>query len=185
MNDVQHEVDSLEAEAGASDASASAPESSAAEAASPHLVNVAEAIRYRKRAQAAEKELAELRTQLQESQQQSQNVRDRLTQVERRAAIDAQLAEAGAADLQAARLLVNAALGEDDGMEIAAAIQAVRRQRPQLFRAAAAVATSMGPAVHAVDHGSRDIHRAANIARRSGHNADVMHYMNLRRSAPR
>ncbi|MCC6908261.1 MAG: hypothetical protein IT430_10005 [Phycisphaerales bacterium] len=185
MNDVRQQLDPVEIEASEAHPAGEA-EANDAETPSPRLVNVAEAIRYRKRAQAAEKELEQLRTQLNESQQEAQAVQDRLAEVERRAAIDAQLAEAGAADLQAAHLLVEAALSEDAGLEVAAAVQAVRRQRPQLFRAAGAAAGSaMGPAVHAADHGSRDIQRAANIARRSGHNADVMHYMNLRRSAPR
>ncbi len=185
MNESERELESME-EPAAATTHETTEEPAAAPEASPHLVNVAEAIRYRKRAQAAEKELAELRTQLEETQEQSRAVQDRLAEVERRAAIDAQLVEAGVADLQAARLLVEAAMSETEGVEIDEVVEAVRRERPQLFRSTTSHATAaMGPAVHAADHGSRDIQRAANAARRSGHNADVMHYMNLRRSAPR
>lgn len=151
------------------------------------LVSVSEAIRYRKRAQAAERELAETKTRLDEATRQTQAAQQRLAQVERRAAIDRGLIESGATDLEAARLLVEAAL-TDSETDVAGAIDVVRRQRPQMFRATHAApphTAAMGPAVHPAPEGGRDIDRAARAARRSGHNADVMHYMNLRRSAPR
>ena len=193
MNEVEHTTEAPElaqAQAAHEAGDASQVERSAEaapELAGPRLVNVAEAIHYRKRAQAAEQELTELRTRLDEAQRQSQAMQQRLEQAERRAAIDAQLIEAGAADMQAARLLVEANLIKADDTDVNAAIESVRRERPQLFRSAvrSAATAAMGLAVHAADQGRRDIRRAAAIARASGHNADVMHYMNLRRSAPR
>lgn len=151
------------------------------------LVSVNEAIRYRKRAQAAERDLAETRARLEEATREAQAVQQRLAQSERRAAIDAGLVESGATDLEAARLLVEASLNEGEA-DVAAAIENVRRQRPQMFRtnhSAPRHTAAMGPAVRSAPQGERDIDRAARAARRSGHNADVMHYMNLRRSAPR
>lgn len=194
MNQVEHEVEALESEPQAPAAHEGRDASEverAAEAApelvGPRLVNVAEAIRYRKRAQAAEQELTELRGRLDEAQCESQAMQQRLADAERRVAIDAQLLDAGAADVQAARLLVEANLGEMQDADVGAAVESVRRARPHLFRSAArpAATAAMGAAVHAADQGSRDIRRAASVARASGHNADVMHYMNLRRSAPR
>jgi len=190
MNDVQCEVDIAETEQpttaaqemGEVNAVECAAEA-APQLAGPRLVNAAEAIRYRKRAQAAEQEVAELRTRLDEAQQQSQAMQQRLADAERRAEVDAQLVEAGAADMQAARLLVEASLGDAEHADVSAAVESVRRERPQLFRSVArsAAMAAMGASVHAADQGSRDIRRAAAIARASGHNADVMQYMNLRR----
>ncbi|MCL4197774.1 MAG: hypothetical protein KJZ69_09815 [Phycisphaerales bacterium] len=151
------------------------------------LVSVSEAIRYRKRAQAAERELAETRARLEEATREAQAAQQRLAQVERRAAIEAGLVESGATDLEAARLLVESALNEGEA-DVAAAIENVRRRRPQMFRtnhSAPRHTAAMGPAVQPAVQGERDLDRAAIAARRSGHNADVMHYMNLRRSAPR
>ncbi len=193
MNEVEHAnepLESAQAQAALEVGDASEvehPAEAAPELVGPRLVNVAEAIRYRKRAQAAEQELTELRTRLDEAQRQSQAMQQRLGEVERRAAIEAQLVEAGATDMQATRLLVEARLGETQETDVNAAVESVRRERPQMFRSAMrrTAAEAMGPAVHAADQGSRDIRRAAAIARASGHNADVMHYMNLRRRAPR
>lgn len=151
------------------------------------LVSVSEAIRYRKRAQAAERDLAQTRARLEEATRQAQAAQQRLAQVERRAAIDAGLVESGATDLEAARLLVESALNEGEA-DVAAAIENVRRRRPQMFRtnhSAPRHTAAMGPAVRTTPETGRDLDRAAIAARRSGHNADVMHYMNLRRSAPR
>lgn len=151
------------------------------------LVSVSEAIRYRKRAQAAERDLAETRARLEEATREAQAAQQRLALAERRAAIDAGLVGLGATDLEAARLLVEASLNEGEA-DVAAAIESVRRRRPQMFRAnhsAPRHTAAMGPAVRSAPQGERDIDRAARAARRSGHNADVMHYMNLRRSAPR
>ena len=193
MNEVEHEIETPESEPqaqAAHEADGAIEVEHAAEATpelvGPRLVNVAEAIRYRKRAQAAEQELAELRGRLDEAQKQSDEMQHRLADAERRVAIDAELLEAGVADMQAARLLVEASLSETEEADVSAAVHSVRHERPQLFRSAArsAATAAMGAAVHAADQGSRDIRRAAAIARASGHNADVMHYMNLRRSAP-
>lgn len=151
------------------------------------LVSVSEAIRYRKRAQAAERDLAETRARLEGATCEAQAAQQRLALAERRAAIDAGLVGLGATDLEAARLLVEASLNEGEA-DVAAAIESVRRRRPQMFRtnhSAPRHTAAMGPAVRSTPQGERDIDRAAIAAKRSGHNADVMHYMNLRRSAPR
>jgi hypothetical protein len=187
MNETEREIETMESDQTAPETIDAIEEVGAAQEASPRLVNVAEAIRYRKRAQAAEKELEQVRQSLAQSQQQSEEIQARLEQVERRAAIDARLMEVGAADLQAARLLVESALGGEQSSDVEAAIEEVQRERPHLFRFGShrALAGAMGPTVPAADHGSRNIQRAAAVARRSGHNADVMHYMTLRRSASR
>lgn len=166
---------------------ASSKESQAAPEQAARLVSVSEAIRYRKRAQAAERELAETKERLDEVTRQAQTAQQRLAQSDRRAAIDRGLIESGAADLEAARLLVEAALNEGEA-DVAGAIEGVRRQQPQMFRTISQGlnrTAAMGPAVRHAPESGRDLDRAARAARRSGHNADVMHYMNLRRSAPR
>ncbi len=180
------QVDAADAAPAESEASSEGASETAQEPV-PRLVNVNEAIRYRKRAQAAERDLAETRARLEEAKREAQAVLQRLAQSERRAAIDAGLVESGATDLEAARLLVEASLNEGEA-DVAAAIENVRRQRPQMFRtnhSAPRHTAAMGPAVRTAPETGRDIEHAARAAKRSGHNADVMHYMNLRRSAPR
>jgi len=196
MNEANHDIEVEQVEAtdvtpaeseAPAEPGAPAETSEAIEGPPVRMANVAEAIRYRKRAQAAERELAETRARLDEATREAEAAQQRLAQVERGAAIDRGLADAGVADLEAARLLVDAALSDSEA-DVAAAIEAVQRDRPQLFRVVRSgpgPTAAMGPAVRTSPQGSREIERAASAARHTGHNADVMHYMNLRRSASR
>jgi len=142
------------------------------------LVPVTEAIRYRKRAQTAEQQLdatrsklAELRTQLDESQ-------ELIASLERRQKIDALLAESDTIDLDAARLLTERIVLEMSDPDVRTAVEDLRRHKPYLFRQrhARSSAAALGESVQAVD-------QVAAEARTTGDRRDLLRYLRLRRGS--
>ncbi len=161
----------------------------------PKLVPVSEAIRYRKRAQAAEETVGELQAELATVESNLRETASRMATVERAQEIDQQLVEAEVVDFDSARLLVDEALTEAgdavEAGEVSAAVAEVRKRKPHLFRAAVADARApvvtgdgvMGGAVRVRDrHGARPALTAATEALRSGRRQDVLRYMRLRRA---
>jgi hypothetical protein len=120
---------------------------------------------------------AQLREQLAAAQAQ-------LAATRRRNALETTLREAGAVDVEAAAILIEAlrdasASGEPDH---AAAVRDLKTRRPNLFRAppAPSAGSAMSPALTTTPHTA--IHRAAEEARQGDPNA-VLRYMRLRREA--
>ena len=100
---------------------------------SERQVPVGEAIRYRKRAQAAEQELGDLKGQFQDVKVELEQARQTVSQLERRQAIDEVLTDAETVDLEVARLLTEAAVSMMDEPDIRMAIEDLRRHKPYLF----------------------------------------------------
>ena len=144
------------------------------------LVPVSEAIRYRKRAQAAEQELGVVGERLQLMEQEPGEARQTVSDLERRQRIDALLAEAEAVDLDAARLLTEAAVQQMDEPDVQMAVEDLRRHKPYLFRQRARrghgvmAARSEGGALDEVED-------AAQQAVSTGHRRDLLRYLRLRR----
>ena len=144
------------------------------------LVPVTEAIRYRKRAQAAEQQLEGLQAQLTEAQQRAEQAEQTITSLERRQRIDALLAEADAIDLDAARLLTEAAVQQMDEPDVTEAVQDLRRHKPYLFHPDSSDA--QGLALAPVIEGADDpLAQAAEQAQHSGDRRDLLRYLRLRR----
>lgn len=141
------------------------------------LVPVAEAIRYRKRAQQAEQQLEALRGQLDELDTNLKASEETITALERRQRIDALLAEADAVDLDAARLLTEAAVTQMDDADVATAVEDLRRHKPYLFRQTRRSAAAMGPS----DPEDPAVDDAAQCAATTGHRRDLLRYLRLRR----
>ena len=151
-------------------------------AANERLVPVSEAKRYRKRAQAAEATLEEVKSQLEANEAQIQKSAALIESLERRIAIDELLVESDAVDLDAARLLVEHALVEGDADDAESAIAELKRSKPMLFRPRRSEAVTQaardvnGHALH------RDqLDRAGSVASVTGHRQDVLRYLRLRR----
>ncbi len=144
------------------------------------LVPVTEAIRYRKRAQAAEQQLADLRAKLGAVETDLSKTRETIAVLERRQKIDALLADSDAVDVEVARLLTEAAVEMMDQPDVAAAIADLRRSKPYLFRtrrteAGAMPARTRGP--------SQTVITAAEQAASTGSRLDLLRYLRLRRNA--
>ena len=146
----------------------------------PKLVPVTESIRYRRRAQAAEAKLGELQSQFDRIQQDLHETRSALDAVERRRAIDELLIAADTIDLEAARLLTEAAVVEMDEPDVGAAVEELHARKPYLFRQRShGAGGSMSPKPRPGDNGQ--LGDAAEHASMSGDRRDLLRYLRLRR----
>jgi len=152
----------------------------AASSQNDRLVPVNEAIRYRKRAQAAEQRLTEMQSQLDEAQQRTQQAEQTVSALERRQRIDELLSEADAVDLDAARLLTEAAVQSMDEPDVAEAVDDLRRHKPYLFRSASEDAGGLALAPRP-DSVHDPLAQAAEQAQHSGDRRDLLAYLRLRR----
>jgi len=162
------------------------PEAHAAEAtaergADGKLVPVSEARRYRKRAQAAETILGDLRTELAEKSTQLNEQAETIESLRRQRDIDELLVEASAIDLETARLLTELALHEMDKPDVAQAVEEIRQQKPFLFRHAAGGTGALSPKEAGFSPSAERLQRAAAEACVTGHRQDVLRYLRLRR----
>ncbi|MEO0474487.1 MAG: hypothetical protein AAF085_00765 [Planctomycetota bacterium] len=144
------------------------------------LVPVTEAIRYRKRAQAAEQQLEGLQAQLSEAQQRIEQAEQHVDALERRQRIDALLAEADAIDLDAARLLTEAVVQQMDEPDVIEAVEDLRRHKPYLFHpdSTSADGLALAPQIEGADS---PLAQAAEQAQHSGDRRDLLRYLRLRR----
>ncbi len=95
---------------------------------------VTEEQRWRKRALEAEALVEELRGKLASALEDLEAAREALDASERKRQIECCLAEAGAVDVAAARLLTEAAVEEMDAPDVALAIEDLKRTKGWLFR---------------------------------------------------
>ncbi len=156
------------------------------------LVPVSEAIKYRKRAQAAEQQVEQLTRQLEEQQQQQQELKASLGETRAEMELTQQLTKAGAIDVEAALLLAQKKLKtlEGNDNDTSRLVETLRRERPYLFSNAVneVSVTLAGPTagVQSQNHSSTSmLTRAAQQARKSGDRKDMQEYQRLRRSVLR
>jgi len=146
------------------------------------LVPVAEAIRYRKRAQGAEQEAAALRQKLQASEQKSGQLTRQLEDARGDNELTSRLVAAGVRDLEAAVLLAKARLGrtEDD---IDSVVEQLRKEKAYLFEGVGPIGIAFKTAgvKQRVPGGQSVLERAAKRAVSSGSRADMVEYMRVRR----
>ena len=148
------------------------------------LVPVAESIRYRKRAQSAEKQVEALAEQLAEAKSQAGRAAEELEGVRREHEIVRKLAGCGAIDLEAAVLLAKAKLEGEPGADLDGVIEQLRKEKQYLFAEAnRASATKRTSGVRDRAQNSRTvIEKAAKKAATTGNRADLQEYLKLRRS---
>ncbi len=159
---------------------------------SVQMVPVSEAIKYRKRAQAAEQQIESLSEQVEEHQQAHKSAQTRLAQSELENELTRQLVDAGVVDTEVALLLLHEQLhrGEDDP-NINKIIQTMQQQRPYLFnRLANGSAGEMsyvppGPTAGLpapANGAAASLAKTAQLAQRSGSRKDMQEYLRMRRS---
>lgn len=151
------------------------------------LVPLSESRKYRKRAQAAEQQAAELQQQLEQQKQAIAQRDDVITSLERRQAVDSLLIDADVVDLDAARLLTEAALGAMDEPDVEEAVEDLRRHKPFLFRSTAQTASNgvMSPRQNGqattTTTADDSLNHAAAEAYSTGSRTDLLRYLRLRR----
>jgi hypothetical protein len=146
------------------------------------VVPVAEAIRYRKRAQAAEKELIEAQRRLQEAETQKDQFAQQLSQNRQEQTLKEKLLAAGAADTEMAMLVVKARMSKDDKAEPDKVIEQVRREKPYLFETLSTTSfTATRGAKDKSGAGQEKIKTAAAKAIKTAGRTELMEYMKARR----
>jgi len=149
------------------------------------FVPVSESIRYRKRAQAAEKQLAELDGQLRTSNERNEKLTGELEEMRVDRKLAGGLISAGVSDLETALLVAKKRLAgvEGDDANAESVVKALKAEKGYLFgRAEESVGSVRTSPVRERSAGSRGVlEKAAGEAARSGSRGDVQEYMRLRR----
>lgn len=165
------------------------------------VVPVAEAIKYRRRAQQAETRLTEFEQKLDALQSQiemqndelertKQNERQairQLSEVNNRVKIDNALTQAGAIDLEAARLLLRERMdisGDVDGKQLKAAIGEMLASKPYLRSSRVPGGSMPSPTLASRLPQASEASQLAGLAQRaavSGSRKDIAEYLRLRR----
>lgn len=149
---------------------------------SPHLVPVSEAKKYRKRAQAAEKILEDLKEELSSKDALLQEHEKTIGALERSRRIDELLLEADTIDLETARLLTEMAVSEMEDQDVDLAIEELRRQKPYLFHRRTRQAGVLSPRSGMGEASHNDsLRHAVSEAGATGSRADLLRYLRLKR----
>jgi len=153
-------------------------------------VPVTEAIRYRKRAQAAEQQLGDVQSKLTAAESELAQTRQTIASLERRQKIDALLADADTMDVEVARLLTEAAVEVMAEPDVRTAIEELRRSKPYLFRQRSGAFASAGAPAGAMPARGRggdsaSTSDAAQVAAGTGDRRDLLTYLRLRRNGSR
>lgn len=146
------------------------------------LVPVGEAIRYRRRAQEAEKEAATLEQQLQASRAKNEQLAGELNEAKLEVRLIASLTAAGASDLEAAVLLAKARMEGTNG-DVDSVVEQLRKEKTYLFEdveTSGAISKTAG-VKERKPSGQSVLDRAAKRAATSGSRADMQEYLHVRR----
>jgi hypothetical protein len=148
------------------------------------LVPVAESIRYRKRAQSAEKKIEALTEELAQMKLQAGEMANELSGVRMEQKLIRKLAAAGAIDVEAAVLIAKTKIGDGTEADLDGIVQQLRREKQYLFSgtSAAAAAKKTAGAKDRIQNNQTILERAAKKAATTGNRTDLHEYLKLRRN---
>jgi hypothetical protein len=156
---------------------------------SPKLVPVAESIRYRKRAQSAEKRTEVLREQLAAANQKVSELTEQLNSLQTEQNITRKLTAAGAVDLETAVLISKARLQGNAQADVDDVINQLKKEKQYLFKAKpfdgdgeTVTPVKTAGAKERMSHHQAALEGAAKKAVRTGNRADLQEYLKLRRN---
>ncbi len=150
------------------------------------LVPVAESIRYRKRAQAAEQKVEQLSEQLSALRSEAQELTEKMGQLDSEQVLTRKLVAAGASDLETALLVARARASKDEA-DIDGLVEQLRSEKPHLFSSAkvsdtGAAAPRTAPAKDRLASCKSSLEKAATKAASTGSRVDLHEYLRLRRN---
>jgi hypothetical protein len=148
------------------------------------LVPIAESIRYRKRAQSAEKKIEALTEELTQMKSQASEMAKELSSVKLEQKLIHKLAAAGAIDVEAAVLIAKVKIGEERGADLDGVIQQLKKEKQYLFSGGGTVATAKktAGAKDRAQNSQTVLERAAKKAATTGNRTDLHEYLKLRRN---
>jgi hypothetical protein len=155
------------------------------------LVPVGESIRYRKRAQGAEKRVEELAGELVEARAEATRLADELNATQKEQELMRRLASEGTRDLEAAMLIAKSRLAKDEKGDLGGVVEQLKKEKGYLFsrpdsgqvgeKTSGSVAVRTSPAKEQRS-GAGALERAAKRAAGTGSRSDLQEYMRRRRS---
>jgi len=149
------------------------------------LVPVAESIRYRRRAQSAEKQVEDLSEQLSQAKSEAAQISEQLNEIQLEQNLIRKLTAAGTVDLETAVLTVKARIESDNGADIDDIIEQLKKEKQYLFHHkdtyAPAIKKTAG-AKERVQNSHTVLERAAKKAAMTGSRTDLQEYLKLRRN---
>lgn len=150
------------------------------------LVPVTESIRYRRRAQSAEKEVEALSEQLAAARQQTAEMAEQLKSLQMEQKLVRKLAAAGAVDLESAVLIAKARMEGQQQETIDSCIEQLRREKQYLFGdnhgRSLAITKRTSAAKDVLQDKQTVIEKAARKAAVTGSRTDLQQYLKLRRN---
>ncbi|MFH1716964.1 MAG: hypothetical protein ABIF19_06405 [Planctomycetota bacterium] len=151
---------------------------------SVRLVPVAESIRYRKRAQSAEKKLEYLTEQLAEAKTQTAQISEQLSTLQTEQKLIHKLAASGAVDLETTVLIAKVRMQDQDEADIDGVIEQLKIEKQYLFGGPGGAVTpaKTAGARERVTNNQTILERAAKKAATTGNRTDLHEYLRLRRN---
>ena len=148
------------------------------------LVPVAESIRYRKRAQSAEKKLETLAEQLMEAKSQAAKTAEQLKSIQLEQKLIRKLAAAGTVDLETAVLIAKARMEGGTEADLDDCVKQLKKEKQYLFvgTGASATAKKTAGAKDRITDNQTILERAAKRVATTGNRADLQEYLKLRRN---
>jgi hypothetical protein len=148
------------------------------------LVPVTESIRYRRRAQSAEKKAESLAEELAAAKAQATSLSQQLNDLQVEQQLIRKLAAAGAVDLETAVLIAKARIQGQDKADVNGVVEQLRKEKEYLFGGATAAvgARKTASAKERMQNGQTILERAAKRAATSGSRRDLQEYLKLRRN---
>ena len=152
-------------------------------------VELSEELIWKARAQEAEEKLAQVEARVIELEKELEESHESVRSVERRSAIDMELIAAKAIDLETARMLTEATIGEMDTPDVGIAVRELCDRKPFLFAGRrgnghgvhGAQGVSMGPGQAQGRGGDDEMDELARHARSSGDRSELLRYLRVRR----
>ena len=147
------------------------------------LVPVGEAIRYRKRAQGAEKEASDLAEEAKQLRKLNEELTGDLEAMRTDHELMRALSSAGAVDLEGAVLIARNRMANGEEKEIASVVELLRQEKSYMFDGPPRreVASKTAGVKEKASGGERVLEGRAKKAVASGSRADVHEYMRIRR----
>lgn len=146
------------------------------------LVPVSESIRYRKRAQNAEKEATGLEQQLKLSREKNEELTGQLDKLRLEQKAATSLTKAGVKDMEAAVLIIKARM-ESEGQDVDSVVDQLRKEKAYLFAdiETSTAASRTAGVKQRTGGGHAVLENSAKRAAVSGSRTDVHDYMRVRR----
>jgi uncharacterized protein YhaN len=148
------------------------------------LVPVTESIRYRKRAQSAEKKIETLAEQLARAKSQTSEMAKELSSIRMEQTLTRKLATAGAIDIETAVLIAKAKIGDETEADLDGVVEQLKKEKQYLFSGTVATATARktAGAKDRTQNSQTILERAAKKAATTGNRTDLQDYLKLRRN---